>query len=108
RARQGRARSLSRVQRLQERLPRLGRYGDLQGRVPVALLQGTDPSGVRVRDGPDPPVGADGRENAAAGESRHATAGRVDVIKEDGRDRACTRDTEIRNADVRELVPIPQ
>ena len=56
-AREGRTRSVSRVQGLQERLPGQCRHGVLQGGVPVALLRGPTPSDVRVRDGLHPSVG---------------------------------------------------
>ena len=49
RGRQGGARPLPGVQGLQGRLPRQRRHGDLQGRVPVALLRGAAASAARLR-----------------------------------------------------------
>src|SRR5690242_4749843 len=46
------------MQRMSRRMPRAGRYGDLQGRVSLALLRKENPAANSVDNGPDPPLGA--------------------------------------------------
>ena len=75
---QGGARPVLRLQGLQERLPGRRRHGDLQGRVPVALLRGPAAAAHRLQHGRHLLVGAARREGAAAGQPRHPDAGPVE------------------------------
>ena len=68
RRREGGARPLPGVQGVQGRVPGERGHGHVQGRVPLASLPGPAPAARRVRDGPDPLVGAARLARAGAGE----------------------------------------
>ena len=66
---------MPRLQGLQERLPGQRRHGDLQGRVPLALLRGPAAAARRLFDGADPLVGAGWPPCAGAGQPADPGAG---------------------------------
>ncbi len=71
---EGIARSLSRMQRLQRRLPDAGRHGHVQGGVSLALLRRPHPSDRRVHDGAHLLVGGSGVDHASDRERDDGTA----------------------------------
>ena len=70
RERQGVARPLPRLQGLQGRLPGARRHGDVQGRVPVALLRGAHAPALGVRFRAHRSLGARRRARAARSSTR--------------------------------------
>src|SRR5947207_15557120 len=99
-----RARSVSVVQRLQTRLSRAGRHGDVQGRVPLALLRGTAETEVRVRIGVDLLVGAGGVTHAGHHEFLHPDARTEESGEIRGRLLAEARNPAVCAADVQAVV----
>ncbi len=99
------ARSLSRLQRLQRRLPGQRGHGDLQSRVPGALLEGPIATDSRLRLRIDPHRCAAGVMDAAGGEFFHASADLQRRHQARHRGRAATPDAAVRGSHFQGLVP---
>ncbi len=74
-ARRRRPRALPGLQGVQARVPGQRRHGDVQGRVPLALLQGPAPPAQRLRHHPHLLVGPPRQPDAAARQRRDAERG---------------------------------
>src|SRR5271165_3279101 len=90
------------------RMPDERGHGDLQGRVPVALLRAAFAATPRVRDGLDLLVGAAGCARSRSGELGRASSARRCGTQVSGGNLEPAANADVRSCNVQGLVPAPE